>query len=113
MNKQLFEEFLPFGHAFKVTWMEWMEYRRQAKYKKYTEIGLRKTFKKLILFSENDEDKAIQMLERAMENNWQGFNFKLPDNGTNKQNTGSSKQQAASNFLEQARERHRLITGGS
>jgi hypothetical protein len=101
---QLFE-YLPFGEAFKQIWEEWMEYRKQARYKKYTEIGLRKTFKKLILLSENNEATAIQMLERAMENNWQGFNFKLPDNGTNKQSIGNSKQQAASNFLETARAR--------
>lgn len=113
MTKQLFLEFLPFGPAFKEVWLQWEAYRRQGKHKKYTEIGLKKTFKKLILLSESDEDKAIQMLERAMENNWVGFNFKLPENGTNKPGAENSKPRPESNFLEAARERHRLITGGA
>lgn len=78
---------LPFGDNFREAWKEWLEYRRQARYKSYTEIGLRKAFTELKRLSEDDEEIAIKMLDRAIANNWQGFNFKLPYDETNRGDT--------------------------
>lgn len=75
------EEKIPFGEEFKKIWSDWLTYRAQHKWKKYVPIGLKRTFTELVTLSENNEQTAIKMIERAMANNWQGFNFKLPHNG--------------------------------
>lgn len=86
-------EELPFtGPGFTSIWQEWLEYRRQRKLPKYVPVGLKRTFTMLKKISENNEETAIKMIDRAISNNWQGFNFKLPENyGINQQSTGQPK----------------------
>lgn len=79
---------LPFTGKFAEAWQEWLEYRKEKKLPKYVPRGIKMTFTELINLSNNNEETAIKMLERAMCNNWQGFNFKLPENGQQNSSTG-------------------------
>ncbi len=82
---------LPFNDDFKKVWEEWITYRKEHRFKQYVPSGLKKTFTELKNLSNNNEQTAIKMIERAMSNNWQGFNFKLPNDA--KQSTSAQSEQ--------------------
>ncbi len=69
---QIFD--LPFfTPEFREAWNEWLEYRKQRKLPKYVPVGLKATFSKLLKDSNNNEQKAIAIIQRAMAGNWQGL----------------------------------------
>ncbi|MFT3679461.1 MAG: hypothetical protein QM791_04260 [Ferruginibacter sp.] len=73
---------LPFGEAFKISWDEWLEYRKERKLPKYVSAGLKKTFTMLKRISNNDERTAIGIINQSIENNYQGlFPLKNVSNG--------------------------------
>ena len=74
MAKQIQIFDLPFfSEDFKNAWNEWIEYRKARRLPKYVEIGLKKTFSKLLKDSGNNEHIAIEIIENSMANNWQGL----------------------------------------
>lgn len=61
------------SESFKEAWEEWVKYRKQRKIPKYTEVGLRRTFKDLAELSGNDEATAIEIIHQAIAKSWQGL----------------------------------------
>lgn len=62
-----------FGEKFKASWDEWIEYRKERRLAKYTNIGLSKTMSHIQKISENNEETAIAIIEQSIANNWQGL----------------------------------------
>jgi len=60
---------LPFGEAFKIAWDEWIEYRRQMKFKN-TDASISMQLKFL---STKSEQEAIQIINTSIMNGWQGL----------------------------------------
>ncbi len=97
---------LPFPEPeFAESWSEWLEYRKQRKFNKYTRIGLGKTFKGLVRDSQGAYKVAIQILEQSIEKNWQGL-FPLAKTPTNdgaiKNINGGGKQTGFNSFAAKA-----------
>lgn len=66
-------ENLPFGSQFKEAWNEWLQYRKERKFKNYVPTGLSKTFSLLRRISGNNEQTAIEIVNQSMEYNYQGL----------------------------------------
>jgi hypothetical protein len=65
---------LPFKEpAFAVIWAEWLQYRRESRFKAFTPTGLKRTFNKLLVDSGGDCRVAIEMIDNAMAKSWQGI----------------------------------------
>lgn len=65
---------LPFPeNEFAVIWAEWLQYRRENRWKAFTPTGLRRTFNKLLVDSGGDYKVAIEMIDNAMAKSWQGI----------------------------------------
>lgn len=77
---------LPFKEpAFAVIWAEWLQYRRESRFKAFTPTGLKRTFNKLLVDSEGDCRIAIEMIDNAMAKSWQGIHpLNQNFNGTHK-----------------------------
>jgi hypothetical protein len=77
---------LPFKEpAFAVIWAEWLQYRRESRFKAFTPTGLKRTFNKLLVDSGGDCRIAIEMIDNAMAKSWQGIhplNQKINGNTT-------------------------------
>ena len=84
---------LPFeGSAFLKVWNEWIEYRKESKFKKYVPTGLKKTFSMLFRISEGNEETAIAIINQSMEQGYQGlFPLKQSNGAIIKTITGSPK----------------------
>jgi hypothetical protein len=68
------EPHLPFtSDRFKEVWEKWLNYRRENRFRPYKPIGLEMVFKKLIRLSNGYEPMAIDLINQAMENSWQGI----------------------------------------
>jgi len=61
------------SEEFKKAWDEWLQFRKQKKVSKYTEIGLKKTFKDLGELSGMDEAVAIKIIDQSISKGWQGL----------------------------------------
>lgn len=62
---------LPFQtHEFSKAWDDWKEYRKQRKFNKYTEMGIKILFKDL---GKYDDKIAIAAINKSIKNNWQGL----------------------------------------
>lgn len=57
--------------AFRAAWAEWVTYRRQAKHRPYTAIGLKKLVAKLA--KEHGHDGAIDAINASIAAGWQGI----------------------------------------
>lgn len=67
----------------KEAWDEWLQYRKERKLPKYTPTGLKKTYTHLLNISESDEQKAIEIINQSIAQNWAGlFPLKTQVNGT-------------------------------
>lgn len=79
---------LPFNSTeFAAAWNEWLQYRKENRFRPYKPIGLRKTFKQLVEYSHNNEVEAIGILDQSMANTWQGlFPLKNKVNGNSTAN---------------------------
>jgi hypothetical protein len=83
---------IPFQEeAFLEKWQEWLTYRKERRLAAYVPTGLKKTFTKLVNDSQNDYHVAMQIIDQAMGNNWQGlhplkqdFNGKINQRNTQK-----------------------------
>jgi uncharacterized protein YdaU (DUF1376 family) len=65
---------LPFKEpTFAVIWAEWLQYRRESRFKAFTPTGLKRTFNKLLVDSGGDCGVAIEMIDNAMAKCWQGI----------------------------------------
>jgi hypothetical protein len=65
---------LPFNDEnFISKWQEWLEYRKERRLASYVPVGLKKTFTKLLNDSQNDPVIAMQIIDHAIANNWQGL----------------------------------------
>lgn len=74
---------LPFeDQAFIDKWQDWLEFRSQRRLPKYVPKGLKGTFTHLKNISGNDPLVACLIIQRSMDNNWQGL-FALPKNYSN------------------------------
>ena len=84
---------LPFeGEKFAGTWQEWLQFRKESKFKKYVPIGLKKTFSMLFRISDGDEQTAIAIINQSMEQGYQGlFPLKQNNGAIIKTITGSPK----------------------
>lgn len=87
---------------FKQSWQEWVKYRKERRLPKYTETGLKKTFKDLATLCGGDEDTAIQIIDQSISKCWQGL-FALKSAPVGKVN-GSYHQQ-----VEDAKRSYKLI----
>jgi len=76
---------LPFNGVFEGAWKEWINYRKQAKIKPYTPLGLQKALTKLVAESGNDQTTAVAMIEESIANGWQGI-FPLKNKAPTKNN---------------------------
>jgi hypothetical protein len=97
---------LPFFEPeFAESWSEWLEYRKQRKIAKYTQIGIGKTLNALLKDSGGDYRVAIKIIDQSIEKNWQGlFPLKNTNNDRTKQSiNGSGKQNGLVRFIEKAR----------
>jgi hypothetical protein len=65
-------------------WQDWLEYRKERRLAAYVPRGLKGTFANLVNISGNDPKVAMQIIQRSMDNNWQGL-FALPQNYSNGQ----------------------------
>lgn len=83
---------MPFSsEQFKAAWDEWIEFRRQSRFKKYVPIGLQKTLTALARDSGNHEETAILIIQQSIERNWQGlFPLKSNNNGSNQNSSNQS-----------------------
>jgi len=68
--------------------VEWLDYKKQRKEKKYTDTGLKAFCKKLLKLSDSDPLKAKEIIEQSFAFNYAGI-FELR-NGTNNQNKGGT-----------------------
>jgi hypothetical protein len=78
-----FEDDLDFSNK----WQEWILFREQRRLPRYVPVGLKGTFTRLVNMANNDPKIAIEIIQRSMDNNWQGL-FPLPQtnpNGTHNQ----------------------------
>lgn len=84
---------LPFaGEDFVKAWNEWLQFRKESKFKKYVPTGLKKTFTMLLNISDGNEATAISILNQSMEQGWQGlFPLKQNNGAIIKTITGSPK----------------------
>jgi hypothetical protein len=62
----------------------WLAYKKEKK-KQYTQKGLDAFYKKIVKLSGNNANKAMQIVEESMSNNWDGI-FPLRENFTRKDN---------------------------
>lgn len=75
-------------------WKNWKEFRRREFRKKFrTEESELLQFKKLMRLSNNNEAKAIEIINQSKENSWQGL-FEIKTNGTKRLLKPSSTEQA-------------------
>ena len=80
------------GAAFTEVWNEWIQFRKENKFKKYVPIGLKKTFSMLFRISDGDEQTAIAIINQSMEQGYQGlFPLKQNNGAIIKTITGSPK----------------------
>jgi len=80
---------IPFNNeGFIEKWAEWLQYRKERRLAAYVPTGLKKTFTKLLHDSQNDVNIAMQIIDQAIANSWQGLHPLKADYGTiNKGNT--------------------------
>lgn len=97
---QIFDTELPFGPLFAQKWAEWLEYRKERKFKKYGPIGLKMALKRIWRESGNNEAEAVDMLQFSMEMNYQGI-FKRK-NATHQRITESANRVGTSDARIQA-----------
>ena len=71
---------------FKPIMREWCQYKREKK-QKYTLIGLKACYTKLVKLSNNNSNTAQQIVEQSMANNWAGL-FVLKNNFSKKEPIG-------------------------
>jgi hypothetical protein len=65
---------LPFkSQEFKEQWQQWKEYRQAAFDKQYGTISERVSLKKLVELSEDNEAKAIEIIEESIANGWKAL----------------------------------------
>lgn len=88
---------------FKEAWSEWLQYRKERKLPKYTSIGIRKTFTHLFNLANQDEEKAIEIINYSISQNYQGFFT----NKTIQNEPKLSRQQQAE------RDMHNFLKGGT
>lgn len=69
-------------------WLEWLEFRKAAKFKSYSPIGQRKAMSNLFNISNGDPSAAIAIIEQSMAQNYQGL-FAIKTKNTN----GNEKRQ--------------------
>lgn len=92
----------PFSEKFLETWQLWQNFRKEFDNFWYkTGISQQMALKKLIDYSEGDEEKAVLIVEQSIANEWTGFyqlrNSRNKD-GKSKQSTSEkSKQPPVSN----------------
>lgn len=90
------------SEQFSKAWDEWLQYRKERRIAKYTEKGLKHTFKHLKSISFNNEAAAIKILEQSMGNGWQGL-FELKNNGGATYTQQSSSKMTYQKQLEEQR----------
>ena len=74
IEKQGEEFFLPWdSESFKGLWSEWIDERKQRKYPKYTERGLKAVLHELQKLSNNDEQTARLIILQSITKGWRGF----------------------------------------
>lgn len=80
---------LPFhSEDFRQAWEEWLQFRKESRFKKYVPTGLKKTFTHLVAISGKDERTAIKIIEQSVSQNWQGlFPLKQQINASSTSNT--------------------------
>lgn len=95
---------LPFGENFKQAWSEWLQYRKENKFKKYVPTGIKRTLTGLVRDSGDNEQTAIAIIHQSIEKGYQGL-FPLKqiygiNSNTTKQQPGTSDARiaAAKNF---------------
>lgn len=65
---------LPFqGPEFAQKWADWLQYRKERKFKDYVPTGLKMTFAKLLRLSSGEVTTAMLIIDQSLANNWQGF----------------------------------------
>jgi hypothetical protein len=64
-----------------VAWQEWVKFKKE-KGQTYKPVGIKKAITKLFNLSQGDSEYAVDMLDEAMSNNYQGF-FKLKNREPN------------------------------
>lgn len=92
------DELLFKSERFKASWEEWLKYRKERKVPKYTETGLKKTFKDLASLCGGEEDVAIKIIDQSISKNWQGL-FALKQQFGNPSATGNKYENDRQNQL--------------
>ncbi len=97
---------IPFSEAFKKEWADWKNYKKTEHRFNYKSIQSEKSsLADLLTKSENNEEKAIAIIQQSIANGWKGFfELKNTNNGhaiNNQQQKGfTGKQAATSNALD-------------
>ncbi|HAD22297.1 MAG TPA: hypothetical protein DCF87_09335 [Opitutae bacterium] len=74
IEKQREEVFLPWdSESFKDLWSEWIDERKQRRYPKYTNRGLKAVLFELQKLSNDDEQQARQIILQSISKGWRGF----------------------------------------
>jgi|ERR1044072_5864854 hypothetical protein len=82
---------LPFSEAFATAWQEWLTYRKEEKrLRPYTEKGLKRTITYLINLANNDEEKAIEIINYSMNQQYQGLFLPKKNYATNNNKTAGA-----------------------
>jgi len=64
---------------FAEAWSDWIEYKKgEFKFEYKTQLSMKAALKKLKRLSNDNEQKAIEIIEESMANGWKGF-FALKD----------------------------------
>jgi hypothetical protein len=86
-----FEEIeMPFGEIFKNKWVQWKDYKKSEHRFNYKSIQSEKySLASLLNKAENNEAKAIAIIQQSIENGWKGF-FELKN--TSNGSTGNNEQ---------------------
>ncbi len=80
--KKTEEVALPFDlPEFSLKWQEWLQFRKERRLPSYVPTGLKKTFTKLVNESQGDPCVAMQIIDQAIANNWQGLHPLKPNYG--------------------------------
>ena len=80
------------SNQLKEAWDEWLQYRKERKLPKYTPTGLKKTYTHLLNISESDEQKAIEIINQSIAQNWAGLFPLKTQYATHKQKPTRSEQ---------------------
>lgn len=92
---------LPFASQnFRITWEEWVEYRRQRREKKYTPLGLRRLFGELASWG---EARAIDAIRLSITKGWQGIHEAR--NGTFSSPSGQLDFSGLQSFVERGKDK--------